>query len=158
MNGIGKSRSFLTEFIIVILFFSIAAVVVVNTYSKANEKSRDSQFLSGASLEAEKIEANLCEAEFDYDSPIDAKENSVNRQLEKMGFVDGKYIYYDEKFKAVDKENAKYIGEISVMVDESREYSKIISFDYKIYMRDNSSKVYSISFNKLLFKGGNVNE
>ena len=75
-----------------------------------------------------------------------------------MGFVDGKYIYYDEKFKAVDKENAKYIGEISVMVDESREYSKIISFDYKIYMRDNSSKVYSISFNKLLFKGGNVNE
>lgn len=158
MNDIGKSRSFLTEFIIVILFFSIASVVVLNTYSKANDKSRESQFLAGASLEAENIEANLCNLEYDYDNPLMADNNSVNVKLNEYGFGDNKTIYYDEKFNKTEKDNAKYIGKIVVMLDESREYSKVISYELTFTAENDEKLVYSISFNKIIFKGGSEDE
>lgn len=147
-----KSRSFLTEFIIVILFFSIAAVIVVSVFVKANTRSKDSSELTQITFLAQNIETALNNVNYNYELPLN-KEGEVVDTLSTLGFKqeESYYIaYFNDKFDVCSKENAKFIAIMDAAVDETHEYSKIVSFNLEFKKQSNDETVYSISFNKLL--------
>lgn len=162
MNGAEKNRSFLTEFLIVILFFSIASVIIVSVFVNANNKSKDSERITYFSLMSKDIEARLSNAYYDYDNPLGDMEKSPVNLLKAMGYTEeenGVYIaYLDDDFEYTDKNNMRYIVKIKVVVDESLDYSKIVSYGLAFSNGDVSlenKEYYEISFNKLIF--GKVN-
>ena len=55
MESLNKTRAFLTEFIIVILFFSIAAVITIRLYVEADGINDKSQVLSKAVMQAQSV-------------------------------------------------------------------------------------------------------
>ncbi len=158
MKANEKSRAFLTEFIIVILFFSIAAVIVVNIFVKANEKSKESYELTHITYLLENMEEAISNCSYNYDNPLDVQDSELKNVLESFGFVNenGIYIsYYNSSYVKCIKEDAKYVVNIEMALDESKNYSKILSFSIKTSKASNALEVYSISFNKLLMTGEN---
>lgn len=157
MNGVGKNRSFLTEFIIVILFFSIASVIIVSVFVNANNISKDSERITYFSLMSKDIEAKLSNACYDYDNPLGDMENSPVKLLESIGYTEdenGVYIaYLNNEFEYTDKNNMRYIVKIKAVVDESFDYSKIVSYGLSFSNGDDTledKEYYEISFNKLI--------
>ncbi|NLL93286.1 MAG: hypothetical protein GX225_03945 [Clostridiales bacterium] len=163
MNNIQRNRTFLTEFIIVILFFSIASVIIVNLYVKANDKSEASYNLTKASILCENLATELNNISYDYDNPIistlgDASPEQVllENGFEKIGR--GKYTSnYDEKFELVYSESA-FLVTLTTSVDDSYEHSKIVSYHILVSEIDGRSVVYELDTTKIVLEGDGYEE
>lgn len=98
MEGIGKTRAFLTEFIIVILFFSLSAVITLQLFLAADGKSTLSTEQTNAYLKLQMI-AEEVRGNGRY---IDSFFSSAN------GWNNG-MRYYNEEFMLCGQEEAAYV-------------------------------------------------
>lgn len=152
MNGVEKSRTFLTEFIIVILFFSVSAVILLGVFVKANDKSKTGIILDKCSLITRDLEAKLSFEETELkDNTI---EQLVHKKLSDNGFLsNGKTVYvkyFDEDFKETEKKEAVYKAVLVVVLDDSNTFSNIISYGIKYTSIDDKKEYYEVSFNKII--------
>lgn len=154
MGQVVKSRSFLTELIIVIVFFMIGSIIIVRLFVEASNMSRDSKEITELSILSEKIEAEITGNSYTA-TDDEALQLEINKVLSKVGFNDSKEIYLDENFEMSD--DSKYYGRIEYAIDSSRKYSKIISFKITYFYNGENEEIYTLSFNKLL-KGGSNDE
>ncbi len=104
MKNIGKVRAFLTEFVLVILFFSLSAVIALQLFLKANDKSELSKNMTMAYIVAEQT----AEA-------IRSEEGEVS--LEEL--LDRKGCWYDKEWKLCDETEAKFVLSLSVVSEKT---------------------------------------
>ena len=152
MNGVEKSRTFLTEFIIVILFFSVSAVILLGVFVKANDKSKTGIILDKCSLITRDLEAKLSFEETELkDNTI---EQLVHKKLSDNGFLsNGKTVYvkyFDKDFKETEEKEAVYKVALVVVIDDSNTFSNIISYGIKYTSIDGKKEYYEVSFNKII--------
>lgn len=152
MNGVEKSRTFLTEFIIVILFFSVSAVILLGVFVKANDKSKTGIILDKCSLITRDLEAKLSFEETELkDNTI---EQLVHKKLSDNGFLsNGKTVYvkyFDKDFKETEEKEAVYKAALVVAIDDSNTFSNIISYGIKYTSIDGKKEYYEVSFNKII--------
>ena len=152
MNGVEKSRTFLTEFIIVILFFSVSAVILLGVFVKANDKSKTGIILDKCSLITRDLEAKLSFEETELkDNTI---EQLVYKKLSDNGFLsNGKTVYvkyFDKDFKETEEKEAVYKAALVVVLDDSNTFSNIISYGIKYTSIDGKKEYYEVSFNKII--------
>lgn len=94
MKNIGRVRAFLTEFVLVILFFSLSAVIALQLFLKANDKSEESKNMTMAYIIAERTAEEIKAA---------AMNKSANENMEDNLF------WYDEDWVFCNEEGAKYV-------------------------------------------------
>lgn len=98
MEGIGKTRAFLTEFIIVILFFSLAAVITLELFLAADEKSNLSAAQTNAYLKMQMI-AEEARGNGAYIDSLFSEANGWNNGVR----------YYNSDFTLCTEEDAEYV-------------------------------------------------
>lgn len=132
MEKLNKTRAFLTEFIIVILFFSIAAVITISLYVDANKKNDESVLLSKASLQAQSVAESI---------------RANNSVYEKEGIYTE---YLDVNMNIVSEDEAEYIQKIIVTATKDEGIVAGIEYQYKIMIMslDNDDNIFEISLNK----------
>lgn len=120
MQRLEKTRAFLTEFIIVILFFTISSITVIKLYVAANENIDDSIILNKTSLMCE----TLCEEIKAYSDFQEEDGIIYDLMINKKGYIRSEesieryYQYFDEDLEVCNKENGKFISYITVKKDE----------------------------------------
>ncbi len=138
MEKLNKTRAFLTEFIIVILFFSVAAVITIGLYVEANNKNDESVLLAKVSLQAQSIAENI-------------------RSNQSIYSNEGIYTeFLDEGMNIVDEDEAMYQQKIIVskVQDESITAGVLYQYDILYVELDTERDIYSLSLNQ--YKSGEV--
>lgn len=98
-----RTRAFLTEFIIVVLFFSIAAVVTIQLFVAASEKSKDAkEYTNAYALITDKAERILAAEDID-----------------SLRQICSAVEYYDKDFVDTDEKNAVYTLYCNMNIDEA---------------------------------------
>ena len=131
MNRLEKTRAFLTEFIIVILFFTISAVITVQLFVEANKKSNDSISITDGNLMSQTLIEEL--------KPC-LKHNGISGadtyMTEKAGCIKETtglyYQYFDKKFNEVSSDDAYILGKVIIKTEEYKQgklYTVTVSFD-----------------------------
>jgi len=121
MHRLEKTRAFLTEFIIVILFFTISSVIVVKLYVAANEDINESVYLTESSV----ITENICEEIKAYKDFSDKDGIIHNLMVDKYKFIKSDesleryYMYYDKNFKKTSEKDAYFILYVTVNVEKT---------------------------------------
>ncbi|QOX63387.1 hypothetical protein FRZ06_08490 [Anoxybacterium hadale] len=98
-KGISRSQLFLIELIVVVLFFSLAAAMVMMAFGKAHELSAGSEALNGA------ISAIQSTAETDKGK----QPEEVSQGTESA--------YYDKSWKKTDPASAEYLLNTEVKLE-----------------------------------------
>lgn len=104
MKNIGRVRAFLTEFVLVILFFSLSAVIALQLFLKANDKSEESKNMTMAYIIAEQTAEKM-------------KATAVNTSLNEYTETD--IFWYDSEWTLCNEENAKYMIDIHETSEET---------------------------------------
>ena len=130
MDKLNKTRAFLTEFIIVILFFSVAAVITMQLFVVANNHSDDNKRISDAVIHAQTVAENIRAGVIYY-----VKEGIYSE-------------YLDENMELVDESEAVYIEKVIVSISQEESTAAGDVYDYDIVISDaDSDEVwYSLSF------------
>lgn len=153
MSSVEKSRTFLTEFIIVVLFFSISAVILLGVFVKANDLSKDALILDKCSMITRNLEALLT-----YDMGENIDKDSISRIVEER-LNDNHFIkkdndvyvgYLDNEFNLTDEKEAVYKIKLVVAIDDSNNFSNIVSYAIKYSNVEGSKEYYDVSFNKII--------
>ncbi|MBE5937492.1 MAG: type II secretion system protein [Lachnospiraceae bacterium] len=86
-----RTRAFLTEFIIVILFFSVAAVIVVQLFAAAYGKSKKAKELTDAGIIITNVSEQIKAMSFDefekYDKTRYYDENWIETTEDKKTYI-----------------------------------------------------------------------
>ena len=131
MNRLEKTRAFLTEFIIVILFFTISAVITVQLFVEANKKSNDSISITKGNLMSETIIEEL-KAHISQNG-ISSAENYMSEDISYIKEDTGLYYqYFDKEFNVVHKDDAYVLGKVIIKTDEKPQgklYTITVSFE-----------------------------
>lgn len=131
MNRLEKTRAFLTEFIIVILFFTISAVITVQLFVEANKKSNDSISITKGNIMSETLIEEL-KASLLKDG-ISGAENYMSDIAEYVKEDTGLYYqYFDKAFNMADKDDAYVLGKVIIKTDEKPQgklYTVTVSFE-----------------------------
>ena len=131
MNRLEKTRAFLTEFIIVILFFTISAVITVQLFVEANKKSNDSISITKGNLMSEtlveELKANLLHG------GNDGAEYYMSDEASYIKSDTGLYYqYFDKEFNVVGEEDAYVLGKVIIDTDQKPQgklYTIKVSFE-----------------------------
>lgn len=115
MHRLEKTRAFLTEFIIVILFFTISAVITVQLFAAANRKSADSISITDGYLKSENMAEQIKAAI--YGGGREAFEEY--RYTAEAG-KNGCYIrYFDKEYNDASKEEAYILGSVRLREEKT---------------------------------------
>ena len=135
MKEHNKTRAFLMEFIIVILFFSIAAVITLQLFANANNKSEANDDMIDAVICVQSVAEN-----------IRAEVSEYNEEGIYTKYLDNDFNYVTE--------DAYY--EEKVIVSISNEHSLDIGtlFEYEIIISsvEDSKEIYSLKMSKYVSK------
>lgn len=101
MKNIGKVRAFLTEFVLVILFFSLSAVIALQLFLKANDKSELSKNMTMAYIVAEQT----------------AEELKAEASIEEIQSRSD--CWYDKEWNICTEGQAKFILSVSTFVEST---------------------------------------
>lgn len=104
MKNIGKVRAFLTEFVLVILFFSLSAVIALQLFLKANDKSEQSRNLTMAYMVAEQTAEAI-------------KSGDADEPLEEL--IDKRGCWYDKDWAACGEAEAEYVLSLKVVTEKT---------------------------------------
>lgn len=123
MNRMGKTRAFLVEFILVILFFSISAVITLQLFVAANEKSTLSSEKTAAYLKMQTMAEEIKGKGTYFESYFSAAN----------GWKDFTR-YYDREFNISDVETASYVlrAELKQTEHTGGELAAVVLTFYKI--------------------------
>ena len=131
MNRLEKTRAFLTEFIIVILFFTISAVITVRLFVEANKKSNDSINITKGNIMSETIIEEL-KANISRDG-INGAEYYMSEDVSYIKDGEGLYYqYFDKEFNTVGKADAYVLGKVIIKADKKLQgnlYTVTVSFE-----------------------------
>lgn len=131
MNRLEKTRAFLTEFIIVILFFTISAVITVRLFVEANKKSNDSINITKGNIMSETIIEEL-KTNISRDG-INGAEYYMSEDESYIKEDTGLYYqYFDKEFNVVSKDDAYVLGKVVIKTDEKLQgnlYTVTVSFE-----------------------------
>lgn len=130
MVKLNKTRAFLTEFIIVILFFSVAAVITMELYVEAHNMSEENIHISNATMYAQSAAENI-------------RAGSV--YFGKDGIFSE---YLDENMEITDETSAVYLKKVVVSVIDEESGDNGTMRSYKIIISDAESgkEWYSLEF------------
>lgn len=135
MRKLNKTRAFLTEFIIVILFFSIAAVITIQLFANANDKSNKNEELIDAVICAQMVAEQIKSEATLYNS-------------------EGIFIKYrDKDMNYVSKED--YFEEkVIVTIDDATSSEAGVLYNYNIIIINSitDEEVYSLVMSKYVSK------
>lgn len=135
MQKLNKTRAFLTEFIIVILFFSIAAVITIQLFAKANDKSKKNEELIDAVICAQMVAEQIKSEVALYNS-------------------EGIYVKYrDEDLNYVNEKD--YLEEkviVSAVDDISSEAGILYNYEIIIINSNTDEEMYSLIMSKYVSK------
>ncbi|MBE5948705.1 MAG: type II secretion system protein [Lachnospiraceae bacterium] len=104
MKNIGKVRAFLTEFVLVILFFSLSAVIALQLFLKANDKSEQSRNLTMAYMVAEQTAEAI-------------KSVDVDESLEEL--LNKKGCWYDKDWVTCGEAEAEFVLSLKVVAEKT---------------------------------------
>ena len=131
MNRLEKTRAFLTEFIIVILFFAISAVITVQLFAEANKKSSDSISITEGNLKSQ----TLIEELKSY-LKQDGISGADTYMTETAGYIKEDtglyYQYFDREFNEVSSDDGYVLGKVIIRTEEYTQgklYTVTASFD-----------------------------
>lgn len=131
MNRLEKTRAFLTEFIIVILFFTISAVITVRLFVEANKKSNDSINITKGNIMSETIIEEL-KTNISRDG-INGAEYYMSEDESYIKEDTGLYYqYFDKEFNVVSKDDAYVLGKVVIKTDKKLQgnlYTVTVSFE-----------------------------
>ncbi|MBQ6814913.1 MAG: hypothetical protein IJP13_05190 [Lachnospiraceae bacterium] len=137
MEKLNKTRAFLTEFIIVILFFSVAAVITMELYAEANNMNNENGWLSDSVIHtqsvAEKIKAGVI---YYNDEGIYTK-------------------YLNEDMEYVEKEQAFFEEKVIVSIlgsEIENDAGTLYSYDIVIDNIDSGKEIYSLNVRQYVSK------
>ena len=106
MKEHNKTRAFLMEFIIVILFFSIAAVITLQLFANANNKSESNNDMINAVVCAQSVAENI-RAEVS----VYKEEGIYTRYLDdELNYVEEDGCYEETVIVTIDKDKSSEIG------------------------------------------------
>lgn len=155
MQRLEKTRAFLTEFIIVILFFTISSVITVQLFVSANKKSAESISVTQGYFKAETL-AEQIKAKIDF-----SNDNVIYDYMTKeAGYLfdennDNEYYfqYYDKDYKVANKDDAYIYGIVSI---KSQETSAGVLYNITVSFNDNSHTIANVDFK--IYDGRYINE
>lgn len=131
MNRLEKTRAFLTEFIIVILFFTISAVITVRLFVEANKKSNDSINITKGNVMSETIIEEL-KTNISSDG-INGAEYYMSEDKSYIKEDTGLYYqYFDKEFNVVSRDDAYVLGKVVIRTDKKLQgnlYTVTVSFE-----------------------------
>ncbi|MBE5939089.1 MAG: type II secretion system protein [Lachnospiraceae bacterium] len=133
-----RTRAFLTEFIIVVLFFSVASVITIQLFVAASEKSNKANEIANASVIIEDTIENILATDKEADIKTD----------------DEYTVYYDDNWTEVTEEMSKYILTVNNTVSDEEAGTLLTG---KVYISDGNSEIMSATFAKYFSNGGNDN-
>lgn len=142
MQRLEKTRAFLTEFIIVILFFTVSAVITVQLFVAANKKSVESISITDGYIKAEALSEEVKAV---------IKENgreAVNAYMtDKAGYMtDGTgeyyYQYFDTEYNVTKADEAYVLGYVKI-VDMPVQAGMI--YNVTVGFKNNTETISSIS-------------
>ena len=135
MKKLNKTRAFLTEFIIVILFFSIAAVITIQLYAKANDTSKRNEELIDSVICAQTVAENIKSEIAVYNS----EGIYVKYRDKDMNYVDDKDFYEEKVIVSVVDEASSQVGTL---------------YDYEIIIinSETNKEIYSLVMSKYVSK------
>lgn len=136
MESLNKTRAFLTEFIIVILFFSIATVIIIRLYVEADGINDKSLALSKAAMQAQSVSECIRADESLYGQP-------------------GIYTeYLDKDMYFVSEDMAEYVQKIVVnSIDEvDNTYGEMYEYNIVIESLKDRNTIYALSLRRYISK------
>lgn len=130
MVKLNKTRAFLTEFIIVILFFSVAAVITMELYVEANNMSNDNVHISNAAIYAQSTAENI------RAGVVYFGKNGIFSE------------YLDENMEITGEASAVYLKKVvvSVIDEESTPNGTMRMYNIIISDAENGKEWYSLEF------------
>ena len=135
MRKLNKTRAFLTEFIIVILFFSIAAVITIQLFAKANETSNKNEEMIDAVICAQMVAEQIKSEVTLYNS-----EGIYTKYRDKnMNYVSKKDYLEEKVIVTIDEEVSSKVG---------------VLYNYEIIVLNSNTdeEVYSLTMSKYVSK------
>ncbi|MDF3003027.1 MAG: hypothetical protein K0Q48_3146, partial [Bacillota bacterium] len=140
-KGVSRSQLFLIELIVVVLFFSLAAAMVMMVFGKAHELSAGSEALNEA------ISAVQSAAETD----------KVKLQEEVVQGTES--VYFDEVWKKTDPENAAYRLNTEVKL-EARPAGFMAIYRYAVgyASEDTKTMIYRLEMKKYYSKQSGIEQ
>lgn len=129
-----SSSIFLMEFILAVLFFSVASSVCVQFFVKAHILSQHSQTLSHAVSECSSI-AEICRAS---ESLMEA-ETLLTKEYPYMEKDENLLLYYDEKFLPCEPSSATSRLELSLSQEEQMLFVSI-----SVYATTDETLIYQL--------------
>lgn len=139
MGNRDRTRAFLTEFIIVVLFFSIASVLTLQLFVVASSTSKDAKALNNAGM--------LIETTIEEILAIDSKEEVKDEEILTR--------YYDSNWKETTKEKCYYVLKVEYDYKEGASGELL---EGKVTVSNNTDTVLSAPFAKYFKNGGSDNE
>ncbi len=136
MERLNKTRAFLTEFIIVILFFSVAAVITINLYVEANRRNDENLLMERVSMQAQSVAEN-----------IRAKKEYYSKSSMHTEFL-------DEDMNIVREDEATYVQRVIVshINKDDKMVGKEYQYDIVISLIENNQVLYSLKFRQYVGK------
>lgn len=135
MREHNKTRAFLMEFVIVVLFFSVAAVITLQLFANANNKSEDNDDMINAVICAQTVAENIRSEVSEYDD-----EGIYIKYMDRdMNYVDEEAYYEEKVVVSIDKEASSELGQL---------------YNYKIIIIDSNKnkEIYSLNLSKYVAK------
>ena len=134
-KGISRSQLFLIELIVVVLFFSLAAAMVMMVFGKAHELSAGSEALNGAISAIQSV----------------AETDKVKQPEEVVQGTES--VYFDEDWKKTDPENAEYRLTTEVKL-EARSAGFMVIYRYAVGYASDDTKamIYRLETKKYYSK------
>lgn len=134
-----RTRAFITEFIIVVLFFSIASVLTVQLFVAASAKSNEARAVTNAGIAIESTIENILALE----SADDIKEDNEYTR------------YFDSQWNETTEEKSKYILTVENEFTSS-EAGSLLSGKVNVYGEETT--VISTSYSKYFKNRGSDND
>lgn len=131
MKRLNKTRAFLTEFLIVILFFSIAAVITIQLFANTSKKSKENEDLINAVICAQTVAENIRSQATTYNS-----EGIYTKYIDKNLIYTESDALYEEKI--IVKINAEASSDIGTMYD----------YDIMILDLETNEEIYTMKMSK----------
>lgn len=133
MKEHNKTRAFLMEFIIVILFFSVAAVITLQLFANANSKSEANKDMINAVICAQSVAENIRAEVSVYN-----KEGIYTKHLDSdLNYVEEEGYYEEKVIVSLVEEKSSDIGvlyEYEIIISSIRDDKEIFTLTMSKYV------------------------
>ncbi|NLZ81551.1 MAG: hypothetical protein GX913_07120 [Clostridiales bacterium] len=136
MDKIGKTRAFLTEFIIVILFFSLAVVVTLQLFLAAHNQSELSKDTTIAYIKAQNIAEEIKVHSDNLGEFLTAGNGWIKSEISE---IESYTRFYNKDWVVSNKQDSVYIMKANLYYEE-KDSGKLLQIDLIMEERAENNK------------------